>query len=187
METKTESKKMDKNTKIAFGIIGSVIFVVLAIVGISAATKKKKETGGGGITPDGKPENKPNWFQTTLGGITGAGTSIADAAAAAIKGSAPIGTSWKVSYFTEKTKGATDLVVEFVEPLEPGTIKSNDKIKLTGMGNWDDNYRVYYNKGLWYNNLGKIGAIYINTGKATKDMKYTISPTLYPDATVTKR
>jgi len=176
METKTE-KKMDKGTKIAFGVIGSILIVVLAIVGINAAIKKKKESDGDGILPG--VEEKPSWLDT----IISLGTKLGPSVTSLLRGTAPAGTVWKLSSFDEKLSGKTQLVVSFASPRpKRGQLRSNDKIRIDGMGKYDGEYRVYFDKGIWYDATDNVGAVYIKTNKVTTELKGN----KVPGATITK-
>ena len=50
------------------------------------------------------------------------------------------------------------------------------------MGKYDGEYRVYFNKGIWYDATDNVGAVYIKTNKVTTELKGN----KVPDATITK-
>lgn len=179
------SKK--KTGFIIAGIAGTLALITIIVVAVSKSNKNKPSDESGNTDGQGN-ETTPK--QSWLGTLFNIGKDVANS----LKGTAPAGTSWKVLEFDEKTSGATDLVVTFQSPRpERGIIASNDPVQLSGMGKFDGNYRVWYDKGIWYDSSDKIGAIYIKSNKATQNKTYKVFisavagvPSIFPNAKVTK-
>ena len=174
-----ETKK--SKTGLIIAIAGGTL-ALITIIAIAISKSKKKSTdnnGGGGGGETGEPNSKSNW----LGTLFNFGQTIVGS----LKGNAPAGTSWKVIQFDEKTTGATDLLVTLATPRpHRGEISSNDKIRLSGMGKFDGETRIYYNKGIWYDGNGDAGGIFIKTNKVTENKNNVVSSTNYPNAKITK-
>ena len=54
------------------------------------------------------------------------------------------------------------------------------------MGVYDGQYKIYPQKGIWFDSSNNIGAIYIKTGKVKANKTNTVSLTNFPNATITK-
>lgn len=151
-------------------IIGGAVTAV-ALLGVILFSKKAKASDSESTTIDegGAPTQEsstPNWWQT--------GMNLFGAASAATAGTAPTGTSFKISDVEEKTSGETDLVITFASPRPTkGAIRSNDKVKVQGLGALDGAYNVFWKQGVWYDSSNNIGAIYIKTGKVKANKKST--------------
>lgn len=149
--------------------IGTVGYLVLK-------PKKTADTGGGGNASDEEmpsgDDQKPGGVAGFLNNVMNYGSAAQNVANTATAGSAASGTEFKISDYEEKLTGATDLVIGLASPRpKKGTIKSTNKIKVSGMGKFDGEYRVYANNGVWIDSQGNIGALYVKTGKATQEKK----------------
>jgi len=168
---------MDPKKKKKVIIVSIISFVALAgvVTGAIYIFKPKEETGSGsgsGSGSEGLPKEGNESADTPNNGLGAFINSALGLAGAAAEGSADQGTKWKVLEFDEKLSGATNLVITFKNPRPAqGEIKSYNKIKIEGMGKYDGEHRIWYDKGIWIDAAGKVGAIYVKAPNVTSESK----------------
>ena len=178
-------------------IIGIVAAVVVIGSGITYLMFKKPtvDAGGSGAGNQGgagSGTGAGGFGKTILNNVTTHASDLLnygkDILSGGTSGTPTVGTIFKVSDFEEKTSGATDLIVTLLSPRpKPTAIPSGTKVRLSGMGKFDGDYKTYKkilepNSGIWVDGSGNLGAVYIATGRGNANMTY--SSAAYPNASL---